>query len=61
VRHVCEYGSVAIMGALTTHLSKLDTIQKMAEMFCGCEFPSLLSRRKASAMMLLCKLLDSWG
>ena len=31
VRPVCEYGSVAIMGASTTHLSKLDAIQKMAE------------------------------
>ena len=37
----------------------LNLTQKMAERFCGCEFPSLHSRRKASAVGLLCKLLDS--
>jgi len=45
---VCEYGIVAIMGALATHLSKLDSIQKMAERFSGCKFPSLHSRCEAS-------------
>ena len=39
----------------------LNLTQKMAERFCGCEFPSLHSRCKASAVGLLCKLLDSWG
>ena len=39
----------------------LDSIQKTAERFCGCEFPSLHSRRKVSAVGLLCKLLDSQG
>ena len=61
VRPVCEYGSVAIMGASATHLSKLDSIQKMAERFCGYELPSLHSLCKASAVGLLCKLLDSRG
>ena len=61
VRPVYEYGSVAIMGASATHLSKLDSIQKMAERFCGCEFPSLHSHCKASAVGLLHKLLDNWG
>ena len=59
VRPVCEYGSVAIMGASATHLSKLDFIQKMAERFSGCKFPSLHFRCEASAVGLLCKLLDS--
>ena len=61
VRPVCEYGSAAIMGASATHLSKLDSIQKIAERFSGCEFPSLHYHREASAVGLLCKLLDSWG
>ena len=45
--------------ASATHLSKLDSIQKMAERFSGCEFPSLHSYCKASAVGLLRKLLDS--
>jgi len=61
VRPVCEYGSVAIMGASATHLSKPDSIQKMAERFSGCKFPSLHSHREASVVRLLCKLLDNRG
>ena len=61
VRPVCEYGSVAIMGASATHLSKFDSIQKMAERFSGCKFPSLHSCHEASVVGLHCKLLDSRG
>ena len=46
------------MGASATHLHKLDLIQKMAERLCGTTFLSLTSRRKASSIGLLCKLLD---
>jgi len=56
-----KIGSVAIMGASATHLSKLDSTQKMAERFSGCKFPSLHSHREASVVRLLCKLLGSWG
>jgi len=47
VRPVCEYGNVAIIGASPTHLSKLD---KQAERLSGSTFPTLHSRRCASAI-----------
>ena len=58
VRPICEYGNIIFMGASATHLHKLDLIQKMAERLCGITFLSLASRRKASSIGLLCKLLD---
>jgi len=58
---VCEYGGVAFMGASATHLSKLDRVQKLAERLCGCVFPPLQSHRAASAIELLCKLLNFHG
>ena len=59
VRPVCEYGSVIFMGASAVHLHKLDAVQKAAERLCQVSFQPLSSRRKASAIGLLCKLLDS--
>ena len=44
-----------------THLSKLDSIQKMAERFSRCKFPSLHSCREVSLVGLLHKLLDKRG
>ena len=41
VRPVCEYGVVAFMDALTTHLSKFDKVKKWAERISGGMFPSL--------------------
>ena len=61
VSPVCKYGSVAIMGASATHLSKLDTIQKMAEKLSEYTFPSLHSCHEASAVGLLCKLFHFRG
>ena len=58
VRPVCEYGSVIFMGASAVHLHKLDAVQKAAERLCQVSFQPLSSRRKASAIGLLCKLLD---
>ena len=58
VRPVCEYGNVIFMGASATHLRKLDLVQQAAERMCQVTFPLLSSRRKASAIGLLCKLLD---
>ncbi len=58
VRLICEYGNIIFMGTSATHLHKLDLIQKMAEKLCGTTFLSLASRRKASSIGLLCKLLD---
>ena len=42
------------MGASITHLRKLDSVQQAAER----TFPLLSSCQKASAISLLCKLLD---
>ena len=58
VRPVCEYFSVAVMGAAATLLSKLDMVLKMAEKLSECAFPSLHACREASAVGLLYKLLD---
>ena len=49
------------MGASAAHLSKFDKVQKLAERLSGCVFPTLQSRHAASAIRLLCKLLDSHG
>ena len=59
VRPVCEYGNVIFMGASAVHSHKLDAVQKAVEKLCQTAFQSLSSRRKASAIGLLCKLLDS--
>jgi len=39
---VCEYSDVAFMSASTTHLSKLDRVQKLAGRLCGFVFPALV-------------------
>ena len=59
VRPVCEYGCVIFMSASAVHLHKLDAVQKAAERLCQVSFQPLSSCRKASAIGLLCKLLDS--
>ena len=59
VRPVCEYGWVIFMGASAVHLHKLDAVQKAAERLCQISFQPLSSRRKAGAIGLLCKFLDS--
>jgi len=56
VRPICEYGNVAIMGAAASYLCKLDAVQKKAEKLSDFTFPSLHSRREASAVGLLFKL-----
>ena len=53
-----QYGSVIFMRASVTHLWKLDSVQQAAERKCQVTFPLLSSRQKASAIGLLCKLLD---
>ena len=58
VQPVCEYGNAIFMGASVTHLQKLDSVQQAAERMHQVTFPLLSSRRKASAIGLLCKLLD---
>ena len=60
VRPVCKYGNVIFMGASAVHLHKLDAAQKAAEKLCHTAFQSLSFHCKASAIGLLCKLLDSY-
>ena len=47
------------MGASAIQLYKLDLIQQAADRMCQVTFSSLSSCQKASAIGLLCKLLDS--
>jgi len=49
------------MGAAATHLSNFDKVQILAERLSGCVFPALWSRRAASTIGLVCKLLDFCG
>jgi len=53
VRPVTEYGSVLIMGASATQLSKLDRTQNFAEQLCSAQFVSLERRCHAAAVGLL--------
>ena len=53
-----EYSIVAIMGASTTQLSRLDTIQKAAATLCHAYFIPLQRRCHAATVGLLLKLLD---
>jgi hypothetical protein len=58
VRSVMEYGCLQYMSASQVHIAKLDTVQRMAERICGCNFEPLEGRRRAAAFGLTCKLLD---
>jgi len=58
VRPFCEYDGVSFIGASATHFDKE---QKLAERLSGCVFPALKSSRAASAIRLLCELLNSHG
>ena len=58
VRPVAEYGGILLLGASATQLSKLDRMQQFAEQLCSSSFVPLSRRRHATALGLLCKLLD---
>jgi hypothetical protein len=53
VRSTMEYGSVAFMGAATTHLQKLDRVQDSAVKCCDFEIESFQSRRLEKLLLLL--------
>jgi hypothetical protein len=61
VRSSLEYGNLEYMMAATTHLQKLDRIQRAAEKLGNFKVESLESRRDASLIGLLFKLLDGDG
>ena len=46
------------MGAVDSHLEKLDKIQESVSKSCGFEIESLQSRREAAAISMACKMLD---
>ena len=58
MRPVAEYGSVLMMGVSSSQLSKLDCVQHFAEILCLLQFTPLHSHRNATAIGLICKLLD---
>ena len=61
VRSSIEYGNLEYMVAAPTHLQKLDRIQRAAEKLGDFKVESLESRRDASLVGLLFKLLDGDG
>ena len=61
VRSSMEYGNLEYMAGAPTHLLKLDRIQAAAEKLGGFKVESLESRRDASLIGLLFKVLDGDG
>ena len=61
VRSSLEYGNLEYLSAAPTHMLKLDKIQAAAERFGGFQVESLSSRREASLIGFLFKLLDGDG
>jgi hypothetical protein len=61
VRSSLEYGNLEYLSAAPSHLAKLDKIQASAERFGGFKVESLSSRREASLIGFLFKLLDGDG
>ena len=58
VHLIAEYGSILMLGASDTQLSKLDRMQHFAEHLCSSHFMPLQKHHHAAAISLLCKLLD---
>ena len=61
VRPALEYGSILYAGAASTHLQRLDRLQSRIEQTCCSHFQSLLHRRNASIIGLVCRLLAGEG
>ena len=61
VRSCLEYGHLLYFGAAKGYLKRLDALQCRAASICHSTFPSLKSRRHATAIGLLCRLLDGEG
>ena len=56
-----EYGHLLYFGAARGYLNHLDTLQCRTASVCHSNFPSLERRRHATAIDLLCRLLDGEG
>ena len=61
VRSSLEYGNLEYLSAAPSHLARLDKIQASAEKFGGFQGEPLSSRREASLIGFLFKLLDGDG
>ena len=61
VRSSLEYGNLEYLSAAPSHLARLDKIQASAERFGGFQVEPLSSRREASLIGFLFKLLDGDG
>ena len=57
---VAEYGSVLMMGASNSQLSKLDRMQHFAERLCLSQFTPLHRRRHAAVIGLLPYVAKYW-
>ena len=58
IRPIMEYGSVQFMGAETTHLKKLDVVQKAAERIKNFTVESLCCRREVVAIAFTFKTFE---
>ena len=56
-----EYGNNLYSGAASNHLQRLDNLQTRIERTCCSTFPSLLHRRDAAIIGLVCRLLAGEG
>ena len=61
IRPALEYGNILYAGAAFTHLQRLDCLQSRIEQTCCSHFQSLLHRRNASIIGLVCRLLVGEG
>ena len=61
IRPALVYGSILYAGAASTHLQRLDCLQSRIEQTCSSHFQSLLHRRNASIIGLVCCLLTGEG
>ena len=61
IRPALEYGNILYAGAAFTHLQRLDRLQSRMEHTCCSHFQSLLHRRNASIIGLVCRLLAGEG
>ena len=61
IRPALEYGSILYARAASTHLQQLDCLQSRIEQTCSSHFQSLLHRRNASIIGLVCLLLAGEG
>jgi len=58
---ILEYGNIIYLGAVNTHLCRLDNLQCRIERTCSVTFQPLFQRQHAVIMGLVCRLLAGEG